>query len=505
MKLLTSVMLGVVSIAGASLMATTPVYADNVADIKLDTSTMVTDHANMLTQKTKDVVLQADNAAKEAPLKGRIAMVTVNSTDGESIDDYSRSLLSQPDWKSMSGKYGVSAVIIFAKNNGQNNVRISTTNNAETFVDNQTAMNYLKSNTSALKSTDATKINDGLQNITTSIQKDFVSGNPDKLSNTDDAISEEIFSDFREDSIKLLRLIGFAALVCGLIYGLVVILGGVILYFRDRKYRALSKETVTTDWYQSVVSVSDLSTFDSVESLSGDFYEITDANGDIHIIDHRIDKHPAARVRDYLEDTFPELFANQKVHISKKGDIVISSKKAYQNWLRVARQLETVSWHQVHDNADFYETTFQNKRTVITASMYDAIPMKSIAELSKYVVIGTNDIDELHELFGTQDQYPAVVANDIPKSVYDRLFPTETMYEKYKAHKLSKSQFSESEDGYQYTSSHDDFDIFSPVLYGMIFSEMNNNSDSGGYGGDSGSSYDSGSSFSSFDDGGSSF
>jgi len=239
--------------------------------------------------------------------------------------------------------------------------------------------------------------------------------------------------------------------------------------------------------------------------LFGDFYEISDANGDTHIVDHRIDKHPAARVRDYLEDTFPELFANQKVYISKKGDIVISSKKAYQNWLRVARQLETVSWHQVHDNADFYETTFQNKRMIITGSMYNAISMKSIAELSKYVVIGTNDVDELHELFGTQDQYPAVVANDIPKSIYEMLFPTETMYKKYKAHKLSKSQFSESEDGYQYTSSHDDFDIFSPVLYGMIFSEMNNNSDSGGYGGDSGSSYDSGSSFSSFDGGGSSF
>ena len=47
MKLLASTMLGVVSIAGASLMATTPVHADNVADIKLNTSTMVTDNANI--------------------------------------------------------------------------------------------------------------------------------------------------------------------------------------------------------------------------------------------------------------------------------------------------------------------------------------------------------------------------------------------------------------------------------------------------------------------------
>lgn len=513
MKLLASTMLGVVSIAGASLMATTPVHADNVADIKLNTSTMVTDNANILTQKTKDVVLQADTAAKQAPLNGHIAMVTVNSTDGESIDDYSKSLLSQPDWKNMSGKYGVSAVIIFAKNNGQNNVRISTTNNAEAFVNNQRAMDYLKSNAATLKSTDTAKINDGLQNVTKSIQKDFVNGNPDALSNSDsddEAILNSMRSVINADIAKMAKVVFSALLI--LIAGGVVVAGMVSL--KKRKYRKLSNETVASDWYKAVTSASDLSTFDSVESLSGAFYEIIDANGDTHIVDHRIDKHPAVRVRDYLEDTFPQLFANQKVRISKKGDVVISSKKAYQNWLSVARKLETVAWHQVPNNADFYEGTFQNKRMIITASMHDAIPMKSIAELSKYVVIGTNDVNDLHELFGTQDQYSAVIANDIPKSVYDMLFPTEKMYKKYKTRKLSKSQFSESHDGYQYTSSNSDSDIFSSALYGLIFSEMaysyDNDYDRGDYGYDSGSSYssgssfDSGSSFSSFD-GGSSF
>lgn len=491
MKLLASTMLGVASIAGASLIVATPVHADNVADIKLNTSTMVTDHANILTQKTKDVVLQADNAAKQAPLNGRIAMVTVNSTDGESIDDYSKSLLSQPDWKNMSGKYGVAAVIIFAKNNGQNNVRISTTNNAETFVDNQTAMDYLKSNTATLKSTDTAKINDGLQNVTKSIQKDFVNGNPDALSNTDsgdDSSGDGTFRVIQAVSAAIVSAIG--------------VLGGVYVVFRSEKYRSLSDETAASNWYKSVVSVSDLSTFESVKRLFGIFYEITDANGNTHIVNHLIDKHPTARVRDYLEDAFPQLFGNQKAHISKKGDVVISSKKDYQNWLSAARKLETVAWHQAHNNADFYEARFQNKRMIITASMYAAIPVKSIVELSKYVVIGTNDVDDLYELFGTQDQYSTDIANDIPKSVYDMLFPTEEMYRKYKTGNLSKSEFSELHDYYQYTSSDNDSDIFSSVLYDLIFSETDYDINRGDYNYDydSESSDSSGSSLSLFDE-----
>lgn len=489
------IMLGAAAIAGASLMATTLVHADDVADIKLNTSTMVTDHAHMLTQKTKDVVRQADNAAKQAPLQGRIAMVTVNSTDGESIDDYSKMLLSQPDWRNMSGKYGIGAVIIFAKNNGQNNVRISTTNNAEAFVDNQTAMTYLKNNTSTLKSADTSKINTGLQHVTTSIQKDFVSGNPEVLSNTDDDVSDMIEANGR----IVLSVAGhFIALILGV---------GVFAWIRGRflakKYRKLADETVVSNWYKAVASAVDLSTFKSVRRLSGGFHEVTDVNGDKHIVDRPISQYTAGRVFEYMEETFPELFANQKVNVSKKGDIVISSKTDYQNWLKVARELETVDWRQVRDNADFYEGTLHNKRAVITASMYDAIPMKSMAELSKYVAIGTTDIDELHDLFGTQDQYSVDMVKDIPETVYDRLFPTEKMYKEYKANNLSKSQFSETHDGYQ---QDDVDDILSPVLYGLIFTEMTSydSSDYSGYdsGFDSGSLFDSGSDFSSFDGGG---
>lgn len=490
------IMLGAASIVGASLMATTLVHADDVADIKLNTSTMVTDHAHMLTQKTKDVVRQADNAAKQAPLQGRIAMVTVNSTDGESIDDYSKTLLSQPDWRNMSGKYGIGAVIIFAKNNGQNNVRISTTNNAEAFVDNQTAMTYLKNNTSTLKSADTSKINTGLQHVTTSIQKDFVNGNPDVLSNSDSDDDDDVSDMIEANGRIVLSVAGhFIALILGV---------GVFAWIRGRflakKYRKLSHETVVSNWYKAVASAVDLSTFKSVRRLSGGFHEVTDANGDKHVVDRPISQYTAGRVLEYLEETFPELFTDQKITLSKTGNVVISSKTDYQNWLKVARELETVDWRQVRDNADFYEGTLHNKRAVITASMYDAIPMKSMAELSKYVEIGTTDIDALHDLFGTQDQYSVDMTKDIPEPVYDRLFPTEKMYKEYKANNLSKSQFSETHDGYQ---QDDVDDILSPVLYGLIFTEMTSDH-YGDYdsGYDSGSSFDSGSDFSSFDGGG---
>lgn len=124
------------------------------------------DYSHLLDFKTKRMVIQKEkyykNHAKAHP---QVVMMTIPSSNGESIDDYSDSLLGNKRWHFGDKKYNNGVLILFAKNHGQNNVRISTGYGAEGVLPDLKCNNILTKNKALLKSHDKAKINKGLQNV----------------------------------------------------------------------------------------------------------------------------------------------------------------------------------------------------------------------------------------------------------------------------------------------------------------------------------------------------
>ncbi|CAI2650388.1 hypothetical protein AKUA2003_12670 [Apilactobacillus kunkeei] len=122
------------------------------------------DYANILTDKTKQLVINKEKEYQKTKTQPQIVVMTVKSTGNQDIDGYSDSLLDNARWK--FGKKGLDngVLILFAQNGGKNNVRISTGYGVEDILPDATTNQILQSNKSLLKSSSNDEINQGLQN-----------------------------------------------------------------------------------------------------------------------------------------------------------------------------------------------------------------------------------------------------------------------------------------------------------------------------------------------------
>ncbi|GAT90170.1 TPM domain-containing protein [Apilactobacillus kunkeei] len=125
---------------------------------------VVDDYANILTDKTKQLVINKEKEYQKTKTQPQIVMMTVKSTGNQDIDGYSDSLLDNARWK--FGKKGLDngVLILFAQNGGKNNVRISTGYGVEDILPDATTNQILQANKSLLKSSNNDEINQGLEN-----------------------------------------------------------------------------------------------------------------------------------------------------------------------------------------------------------------------------------------------------------------------------------------------------------------------------------------------------
>ncbi|WP_434533663.1 TPM domain-containing protein [Apilactobacillus apinorum] len=124
---------------------------------------VVDDYANILTDNTKQLVINQEKKYQQTETKPQIVVMTVKSTGNYSIDDYADQLLENSRWK--FGKKGLDngVLILFAQNNGQNNVRISTGYGVEGILPDALTNQILQSNKTLLKSSNNNDINKGIQ------------------------------------------------------------------------------------------------------------------------------------------------------------------------------------------------------------------------------------------------------------------------------------------------------------------------------------------------------
>ncbi len=125
---------------------------------------VVDDYANILTDKTKQLVINKEKEYQKTKTQPQIVVMTVKNTGNQDIDGYSDSLLENARWK--FGKKGLDngVLILFSQNGGKNNVRISTGYGVEDILPDATTNQILQANKSLLKSSNNDEINQGLQN-----------------------------------------------------------------------------------------------------------------------------------------------------------------------------------------------------------------------------------------------------------------------------------------------------------------------------------------------------
>lgn len=126
---------------------------------------VVDDYANILNDSTKQLVINQEKQYQKTATKPQVVVMTVKSTGNYSIDDYADQLLENSRWK--FGKKGLDngVLILFAQNNGQNNVRISTGYGVEDILPDALTNQILQGSKTLLKSNDNNNINAGLQNV----------------------------------------------------------------------------------------------------------------------------------------------------------------------------------------------------------------------------------------------------------------------------------------------------------------------------------------------------
>lgn len=135
---------------------------------------VVDDYDHLLDPETEGMVLGKEKFYQtHTMVKPQIVMMTVPNTNGESVTDYSNDLLAQNHtrWHFGNKKYNNGVLILFAKDHGKNEIRISTGYGVESILPDLKCNNFLKRNNHLLKSHSKTNINEGLQNVFLDVTK----------------------------------------------------------------------------------------------------------------------------------------------------------------------------------------------------------------------------------------------------------------------------------------------------------------------------------------------
>ncbi|CAH1852255.1 TPM domain-containing protein [Convivina praedatoris] len=136
--------------------------AENPDTLKPEQSYVVNDYANILTTSSKEHIIDQAKRFQATKSQPQVVVITVNNTDGMDMKSFTNELTLRQVWQ--AGKKGQDngVLIVFAKNNGQNNVRVATGTGIESNLPDGKINQLLNENRSQLKSSDNTQINQGL-------------------------------------------------------------------------------------------------------------------------------------------------------------------------------------------------------------------------------------------------------------------------------------------------------------------------------------------------------
>lgn len=143
--------------------------AEDPNQIKPSANFVVTDSAHILSEQTKQTILNQEQTFKQTKEQPQVAVLTVNNTDGQSIRDFTNDLTLRKIWH--AGKKGQDngVIIVFAKNNGQNNVRVVTGTGAESVLPDGKIYQLLQAHKDQLKSSDSAAVDLGIRQLFTEV------------------------------------------------------------------------------------------------------------------------------------------------------------------------------------------------------------------------------------------------------------------------------------------------------------------------------------------------
>lgn len=477
------------SIVMSSVVGISQVHAEDVSTLHRTPNQMIVDNANMLNNDTKSLVDQQNLQAQNTPLQGQIIMVTVRSTDGESVDDYARELLQQPEWQTFPGKYNVVTLILFAQNNLRNNVRVSTTRNARSLISDDQAVGYLKDNYYDLKSNSLSRINTGLQHVAVSANNAMASGTVAQLRAQQEADRKQAEDEKASEHAMFVS----AILVVSLLFGSVIVYG-IYIERITKKFNDLFNNSENQQWLKNNKLPENESVLvKDITSKLLDVYSYSNSN-EIHYGEEDTPTTQLERILQWLSKSsrFEMLDIN-------KTSVGLTAHRKYIAFKNLAIDLKNVSWQRMGVG---YKGSYKGKMMYITEEIHQALQDTSVASLDKLKMFDYDDLEEYYKTFGVQEDYDDV--NSLSDDTYAHLFPSKRIYKKYlnddlpKRNKLNK----DSDGSYRYSSSDSDDWILSSILYSEIYPSGSYGSDSNYNSGYSSSSWDSGSSWSGGDSGG---
>ncbi|MBS9338579.1 TPM domain-containing protein [Fructobacillus sp. M2-14] len=148
--------------------------ADDPSQIKPDgENPFITDRAKVLTADTSQLINQQNQRAESDEKQPQIAILTVDSTDGMSIADFTNELTLGKNWKVGSKKENNGILIVFAKNGGQNKIRVATGTGAEAYLPDGKIHQLFVKNQDNLKSQDMAKVDQGIRQLIQDIEASY--------------------------------------------------------------------------------------------------------------------------------------------------------------------------------------------------------------------------------------------------------------------------------------------------------------------------------------------
>lgn len=165
-------------LSGLGLFSTERASAENAETLKPDAShPLVSDYANILSTNTVNQIQQVNQKMASYDDQVQIAVLTVKSTNGQSIADFTNDLTLRSDWHPGSKKYDNGVLIVFAKNGGKNNVRIATGTGMEQYLPDATLHKLLLQNQEKLKSSSTSQNDQGILDLFLDVRAAYA-GNP---------------------------------------------------------------------------------------------------------------------------------------------------------------------------------------------------------------------------------------------------------------------------------------------------------------------------------------
>lgn len=143
-----------------------PVFAEDPETLSPSNDLYVTDNLNLLSTETKNIINQRNQSWKNTETKPEVAVVIIDDVgDYGDVDVFADYLVRQPQWQIGNQEFDNGVLILFALNNGQNNMRISTGYGAEGVLPDVLTFRIMQENLALIKSNDRDKIDEGVRNV----------------------------------------------------------------------------------------------------------------------------------------------------------------------------------------------------------------------------------------------------------------------------------------------------------------------------------------------------